>query len=62
MKRRERKGQGKNDKKKNQKHEEFRRCCTRHKHTGTLDKFNTHTLGVINLTLVPAKELGNPKP
>ena len=29
---------------------------TRHKHTGTLDKFNTHTLGVINLTLVPAKE------
>ena len=32
-----------------------RRCCTRHKHTGTLEKFNTHTLGLINLTLVPAK-------
>ena len=33
---------------------------TRHKHTGTLDKFNTHTLGVINLTLAPAKEFRKP--
>ena len=34
----------------------MKRCRTRHKHTGTLDKFNTHTLGVISLTLVPANE------
>ena len=34
----------------------MKRCRTRHKHTGTLDKFNTHNLGVISLTLVPANE------
>ena len=34
----------------------IKRYCTRHKHTGTLDKFNAHTLGVISLTFAPAKE------
>ena len=54
MKQEERKG----EKKKQEKRKKgvIERYCTRHKHTGTLDKLNAHTLGVINLTFVPAKE------
>ena len=32
-------------------------CYTRHKNSVTLNKFNRHTLGVISLTLVPAKKV-----
>ena len=37
--------------------QKLNKYCTRRNNIGTLNKFNTHTLGVINLTLVPGQRV-----